>query len=177
VRQLTGNALLDEKKYGSVHVALGHSIVLGGEVQSQIHCSMVCLSPQVHIDGKIILNKDDIALNVQEWREDYREIEPPTTWHSELYIQRTATEARVDEHGYLRRFWDTSSGRVCSIPVGDDETARMAASIYQMIQKRKRPITMRGLAHSRQRIPLPQLLKITYMLKLYGLLKTHDGEV
>jgi len=178
VRELTGNPLLDEKKYGSVHIALGNNIDMGGEVQSCIHCSMVCLSPKVSIDGKTVIKGDKIVLKSQDWCEDYREIRPPEAWGSDLCIKHTATGTHVDGQGRLKRLWDTSSGRVCSVSVGNDETARMAANIYQLLQRRRHSITtVRELTYPRRRIALPQLLQLIYVLKLYGLVKIHNGKV
>lgn len=177
VYELTGNPLLDEKKYGSVHIALGDNMDMGGEVESRIHCDLVCLSPRVLIDGKVVLDHGEIVLETRDWCEDYREIEPPATWHGDLRITCTATDTHVDEQGRLKRLWDTSSGRVCSVPVGDDETARLAAGIYQLIQSHGQAVTISELAHQKRRVDLSQLLQLTFVLKLYNLVKVHNGEV
>jgi aminopeptidase len=177
VRGLTGNPLIDEKKYGSVHVALGDNLDMGGEVKSSIHCDMVSLSPRVSIDGKVILEGGAIVQEAKDWREDHRELSPPEAWRGDFTVICTATDAHVDEQGCLRRLWDTSSGRVCSVPVGNDETARMAANVYQLIQTNGQAITVGDLACRQQQIDVSQVIQLTYLLKLYGLVSVHDSEL
>lgn len=177
VHELTGNPLLDEKKYGTVHIALGDNIDMGGQVKSCIHCDMVCLAPRVSIDGKVILDGGQIILQTKDWCEDYREIDPTEAWHSGLSLKCTAINTSIDGQGRLKRLWDTSSGRVCAVPVGNDRTAQMAASIYQLIQRSAQPITLHSLAHQNSRSDLTQLLQLTYLLKLYSLVSTQDGNL
>jgi hypothetical protein len=176
VRDLTGNLLLDEKKYGTAHIALGGNVDMGGEVQSRIHCAMVCLLPRVLVDGKAILDGGKIVMEARDWREDHEEINPPAAWHGELHIKCTATQTYVNGQGRLQRSWDTSAGRVCSVPVGSDRTAALAARVYQWMQERGQPVTIHELARQK-RAHLSELLRLTYVLKLYGLVKAHDGEV
>ena len=57
VEKLTGVALLDEKKIGTVHIALGDNSDMGGDNESSIHCDMVSELPTVLVDGKIIIEK------------------------------------------------------------------------------------------------------------------------
>lgn len=43
------------KKLGTVHVAMGDNISLGGTVQSGVHIDIVILNPKVTVDGKVVL--------------------------------------------------------------------------------------------------------------------------
>ena len=175
VSLLTGNPLRDEKKYGSIHIALGDNIDMGGKIASCIHCDMVCLSPKVLIDGKTIIDHGEIVLDSREWREDYRATELPNSWHSGLKVKATATEAFVDEQGQLRRLWDTDAGRVCSVPVGNNKTATTAASIYQLINRTGQPVTLSDLAHQQPGLDLNEVLQLSYLLSSYGLISRYSG--
>ncbi len=55
VQDLTGLGVVDEKKAHTVHIALGHSAGLGGDVESVIHCDMVAKRPTVYVNGRLIM--------------------------------------------------------------------------------------------------------------------------
>lgn len=168
IRKLTGNPLLDEKKYGSVHVALGDNVDMGGIVASKVHCDMVCLSAEVVIDGKTIIRDNQVVLKEEDWREDYHRVTAPDWWSPSLHLRSTAVDVHIDQ-GYLKRFWNTSSGRVCSVFVGDEKTSFQAGSIYQVLRKNGNHHTVPALARQFHQISEESLLSITYLLHQYGL--------
>jgi leucyl aminopeptidase (aminopeptidase T) len=176
VQTLTGSPLLDEKKYGSIHIALGDNVDMGGQVASRIHCDMVALSPTVLVDGKVIIAEDAIVIREAEWREDYHAVQPGATWQADLRVACMATNVHIDEQGQLNRLWDTSSGRVCSLKVGNSETSRLAATIYQLLKRRAQPITIAEVAALRPSFDLSQLLQLTYLLQQYELIKVHNND-
>src|SRR5690606_6394907 len=49
--RLTGNLATDKKVRGSVHVAVGDSLSLGGTVRSDVHLDGMLLKPTVLVDG------------------------------------------------------------------------------------------------------------------------------
>jgi leucyl aminopeptidase (aminopeptidase T) len=53
--RLTGNVLEDEKILGTVHVAFGASIGIGGTVAVPIHLDVVVLDASLDVDGRPIL--------------------------------------------------------------------------------------------------------------------------
>lgn len=55
VRAPIGEALLDEKIYGSIHLALGENRSYGGVNASSLHWDMVMLEPSLHVDGLALL--------------------------------------------------------------------------------------------------------------------------
>ncbi len=169
IRKLTGNPLLDEKKYGSVHIALGDNMDMGGTIESKVHCDMICLAAEVSVDGKAIIRGDKIVLREQDWRENFQNIDLPDGWSLDLHIRCTAVDSYIDAQGRLKRFWNTSSGRVCSVFVGDERTSLLAGAIYQSLQKNGHRETIRGLARQNPFIDENDTLRITYLLYLYGL--------
>ena len=62
VRSPMGPTLLDEKIYGSIHLALGENRSYGGQNQSSLHWDMVMLAPTVRIDGRVLLDKGRYVL-------------------------------------------------------------------------------------------------------------------
>ncbi len=53
----TGNTIMDEKIYGSIHLALGDNRTYGGNNNSTCHWDMVMLSPTLVVDDRILLDK------------------------------------------------------------------------------------------------------------------------
>ena len=53
--QLAGNMLEDEKVLGTVHVAFGNNVTLGGSVDVPVHVIGVASSPKVTVDGRTLM--------------------------------------------------------------------------------------------------------------------------
>ena len=50
------------KKLGTLHVAMGDNISLGGTIQSGLHIDYVLLNPTVWLDGKLILENGKLFI-------------------------------------------------------------------------------------------------------------------
>jgi len=53
--KLNGNLLEDEKVLGTVHLALGNNITMGGNISVPIHLDGVIKKPTVYFDGKVVM--------------------------------------------------------------------------------------------------------------------------
>ncbi len=60
--KLSGNLLEVEKVFGTVHIALGDSVSMGGKVKAPIHVDGVVLNPTLKIDNKVILENGKMKL-------------------------------------------------------------------------------------------------------------------
>lgn len=58
VIELTGDIRLDEKIYGSVHIAIGANESIGGRNRSNLHIDLVIMHPTVKLDGQVLLDQD-----------------------------------------------------------------------------------------------------------------------
>ncbi len=56
------NAKEVSKKLGTLHVAIGDNISLGGTIQSGLHIDVVILNPTVWLDGKIVLENGNLFI-------------------------------------------------------------------------------------------------------------------
>lgn len=54
---LKGSILVDEKVFGTVHVAIGNNQFFGGQQTSKIHLDGVLLEPTLILDGKTIIDR------------------------------------------------------------------------------------------------------------------------
>ena len=60
--KLSGVLLEDEKVMGTVHIALGNNVSMGGSVNVPIHLDGVIKKPTVYLDGKIIMKNGDLLV-------------------------------------------------------------------------------------------------------------------
>jgi leucyl aminopeptidase (aminopeptidase T) len=156
VHELIGVPLVDGKKADTVHIALGHSASLGGNVDSVIHCDMVIEGPTVRVDGRTLLNAGQWQVNEADWRLDYRTASPPAGWWESLVgVRRGAMHAERDQGrspgavpGCLVCRWKSGRGRWDSIPVGAELTARLAARLYDLLPDDSQPVEKAALLAS-----------------------------
>ncbi len=133
VQDLTGLGVVDEKKAHTVHIALGHSAGLGGDVESVIHCDMVAKRPTVYVNGRLIMKRGDWRINEEDWRLDHRNGSvPPGWWESLGQVARSGVRTER-EGGRLMCVWNAGRGRWDSVPIGVEQTARLAARLYDLL--------------------------------------------
>ena len=175
VEQLTGSMLLDEKKYGTAHIALGDNTDMGGQVKSNIHYDMVTLRPEVAVDGRVIIRDGRLELNPAGLLAGLVEAQPPADWTIDLPLSYTAVRGQADDQGRLRRMWDTDSGRVCWVMVGNDEAARTANEVYEALKHQRRPTTLATIRDRTAPLPDDALIATAFLLCKYGLVKPEIG--
>jgi leucyl aminopeptidase (aminopeptidase T) len=61
---ITGAILEDEKVMGTVHIALGNNISMGGTCNVGIHLDGVILEPTVNVDGKLIMEQGKLMIEM-----------------------------------------------------------------------------------------------------------------
>jgi hypothetical protein len=173
VRDLTGIGLVDAKKADTVHVGLGHSASLGGDVDSVIKCDLVTERPTVILDGKVLLEMGQWRVNEPDWRPDHRNVLfPGGWWESITAIYRSGVRAERD-HDRLVCHWNTGPGRRDSTPVGSEPTARLAAKFYDLLPERRDRTTVEELLvraeqAGLERNTIPALL---WVLRQYDLVR------
>jgi leucyl aminopeptidase (aminopeptidase T) len=58
--QLCGMILEDEKVYGTIHIAFGNNVSMGGNINVKSHIDGLVISPDVYVDGKLIMKKGEL---------------------------------------------------------------------------------------------------------------------
>jgi leucyl aminopeptidase (aminopeptidase T) len=58
---LTGKILEDEKVYGTIHIAFGNNITMGGNIDVSSHVDGLVKEPDVYFDEKLIMTKGKIV--------------------------------------------------------------------------------------------------------------------
>lgn len=59
----TGRMRTDKKTFGSVHIATGDNVDIGGTIESKLHLDGVIASPTVRIDGRTIAKDGEILVS------------------------------------------------------------------------------------------------------------------
>ena len=60
--KLSGVILEDEKVKGTVHIALGNNVSMGGKVNVPIHLDGVMKKPTVYLDNKILMKNGKLLI-------------------------------------------------------------------------------------------------------------------
>jgi hypothetical protein len=173
VHELTGVPLVDGKKANTLHVALGHSACLGGNVDSVIHCDMVVERPTVRVDGRVLLEAGQWRVNEADWRPDHRTAQPPEGWWDGVTgIRRGAMHAERDPIRLVCR-WKSGRGRWDSIPVGAELTARLAARLYEQLPDDGQPVAKAALIGGAERVGLEQtvLPGLLWVMRRYDVVR------
>jgi hypothetical protein len=189
IHELTGVPLVDAKKANTVHIALGHSASLGGNVDSVIHCDLVVERATVRVDGRLLLEAGQWRVNEADWRPDHRTARPPGGWwdsvtgvrrgaiHAERDQVRSAGEVPVRSAGAapvrLVCRWKSGRGRWESIPVGAEPTARLAARLYDLLPDDGQPVAVAALAADGERIGLERavLPGLLWVMRQYDVVR------
>lgn len=132
---LTGNSLIDEKKAGTIHIALGDNSIYGGLLNSSLHEDLVAVNPSLSIDGKTVVERGAFVLNAADWRESASDVRalgqrlPP-----DFLIRRISPHhAALDASCRLRLSRQVGAHRQCSYAVGSDEFGIDIAQIYALL--------------------------------------------
>jgi len=171
VRNLTGVELLDEKKYGTAHVALGESDWFGGTVSSVIHNDLIIRSPTVEVDGHTLVRRGQIEALWADWQEDHHALEVSDAWQAGFStLTRTAT--RGDRGlGMLRRQWVDGRGELRYLQVGPSESARKAAYLYAQIPAFDGHIEAKTLLAHNPSLDEHEVYQLLRLMEIYELVK------
>jgi leucyl aminopeptidase (aminopeptidase T) len=80
-----GNILEDEKVLGTIHVALGNNVSLGGNIDVPFHLDGIIIKPTVEVDGKILIKNgkwtflEDSELQPIEFKEPVKKTAEKTS--------------------------------------------------------------------------------------------------
>ena len=146
IKELTGNALFDEKCYGTAHIAIGDSARYGGKHESKIHEDLISHAPSLWIDDKPILNGGENAFEPATWREDLKDwIREDAPIDDDSILTRTTINAEKGSVGKLRVRRNVAAGRVCLYSIGEPSTSRKLFNVYSAIPRIPQQIKLQEL--------------------------------
>lgn len=58
--QLMGNMLDDEGIVGTIHIGIGTSLTLGGEIVAPMHYDLIMWEPTIEVDGVVVQRNKDL---------------------------------------------------------------------------------------------------------------------
>jgi leucyl aminopeptidase (aminopeptidase T) len=134
VGELKGNALFDEKKEGTAHIAVGDNREYDGQLTSNLHEDFITCSPSLSFDGKPILSRGEWALRQTDWREDRAQaVELGRALPESFIVQRYGYEAAENRAGLLTVRRPVGANRVCLYTVADDGLSRDLAWAFRLL--------------------------------------------
>jgi len=134
ISELTGNALFDEKCYGTAHIAIGDSTRYGGSYYSDIHEDLITNRPSIFIDDHLIVDQGRFAFDPADWRDVLSETPvDPRLFGSNGILTRTTLQAEIGPDEQLRVHREVTAGRICVYTVGALDSSRLLGRLYQAI--------------------------------------------
>jgi hypothetical protein len=170
VASLTGKMLFDEKAAGTAHVALGSNTFMGGRVTAAIHCDLVTRNPTVRVDGLTVVDHGQLSIATTEWQENHAQVRlEGSPLATAVQVARSGVQAAVSGDYRLQRVLRPEPGRVSTCPVGDDATAWLANSIYNLLPADSGWCGLDALA-SRAKLDRKVTQHVLHVMWSYGLI-------
>ena len=173
VGRLTGSMLLDEKCAGTAHIALGTNTYMGGKVNATIHCDLVVKKPSILIDGSPILETGEIVIRPTDWLDDFQKVDLA---HSLLQdasrVCRSEGQTEVVQK-QLVRILHSEPGRLVHYPVGNPETARLAARLFRYLPDGDAWVDVQQLI-ARSHMDAGTVRKLLHVMKDYAVIEHSD---
>ncbi len=170
IDKIHGVQLIDEKKYGTVHVAIGHNAGYGGTTKCpSVHCDMTTVSPTVTLDGQKFIDRGEHVYDLDQWLDDYRTFVPTPgrEWRVNTFVKLNEGSYHPTEDGILLAKHLTAAGRQTIYALGNAATSKSA---YKLIRsfgvKTGRPV---GELKAEMGMPTRDLLNLLSLLYVNGI--------
>ena len=171
IERLYGVEVLDEKKAGTAHIAIGANDWFGGRVKSDSHNDLVALSPTITIDGKPIMAAGTLVTDMAQWQERLDALLVDQTWISSFTrIARSGIQIE-SEHQKLFRVWKSGRGELKLVQVGDNEAAMHAHCLYHLLPTIQRQIEVQTLFSRVNGLDLERFYRLLRLLLMYELIR------
>jgi len=170
IKKIHGVQLIDEKKYGTVHVAIGHNAGYGGNTRCpSVHCDMTTVAPTVTLDERKFIDRGEHVYDLEQWLDDYRTFVPAPgrKWKSNTYVKLNDGSYYLTGDGTLLAKHLTAAGRQTIYALGNEATSRNA---YKLISSFgvKTGSTV-GELKAAMGMPTRQLLNLLSLLHAHGI--------
>jgi hypothetical protein len=170
IKKIHGVQLIDEKKYGTVHVAIGHNAGYGGNTRCpSVHCDMTTVAPTVTLDERKFIDRGEHVYDLEQWLDDYRTFVPDagSEWKGNTYVKLNDGSYYLTGDGTLLAKHLTAAGRQTIYALGNEATSRNA---YKLISSFgvKTGSTV-GELKAAMGMPTRQLLNLLSLLHAHGI--------
>jgi len=140
MQKLTGRSLLDEKLYGTAHIAVGDSRNFGGDHPSEVHEDFVTLHPSLFVDDSPVLIKGRLVFDCDSWHDrlDAGEAGTPPALIDALgtaRVVRTAIGTSISKGGEFRVDHEMGAqrNRRCVYTVGAKQANGILGRIHSLL--------------------------------------------
>jgi len=172
VKRLTGNALVDEKKALTAHVAVGRSEGFGGDVDCAFHEDLVFKRPTIRVDGRLVVDRGVLVTTAEDWLEALVPPSQATAWGRGIRYVCRGNQSTSTRDGLLFHVLEAGSGRTVCIQVGRALASVTAREVYDWLPESVGTrVTLEELAQRRK--PLSETLRALKLLEDRGLVLVH----
>jgi len=152
VTRYTGLPIFDEKRAGTVHVALGSNNQFGGNILCDMHNDLVIDRPSLFVDETAVIQEGRVCLEKDAVFPNWKAV-PPRYFDPLRPFSRTGVvchELRKRGRPLANRSWvsDRTEGETMT-QIGDDETAFIANCVLWGTQNQK----VKTVAEVKQAVP------------------------
>jgi hypothetical protein len=137
---------------------------------SAIHCDLVTIAPTILVDGIKILDRGRLCLSEADWRENYAQVRlDDSPLATAVRVARSGVQATASADRRLQRVLRPEPGRISTSFVGDDNTAWLANSLYDLLPVESDGIAV-DLVTSRANLDRKTARRILHVMWSYGLI-------
>jgi leucyl aminopeptidase (aminopeptidase T) len=141
ITRYTGLPIFDEKKAGTVHVALGSNNQFGGTIKSDMHNDLVIERPSLFVDDTAVIREGRVCLEKGAVFPNWKGVKPRYFDPGRPFARDGAFlwgEKRIAGRilGHRRWFSDRSEGEIWT-QIGDEETAVIATYVLWAVENHK----------------------------------------
>lgn len=124
-----------EKQRGTLHIAIGNNTTFGGTYRAPIHYDCIIRQAKLKVDGNTILEGgklEDLGTLYARFEEKYSLIKKEKI-HCDSIVIKFPSEVTIKE-GKLFKIWKDFEGRHHRTKVGDNDTARKGAELWNLMK-------------------------------------------
>jgi len=170
IARLNNSRVEDEKVYGTVHLAFGQNIHIGGNNIANYRYYGVITKPTVKVDGITVIR------NGQFIQDNYKKITTKSlsdynihdVGNDSLIVNQMAV-ANIDRDGFIRRMWATDKGKYHYSKIGNNDLNKLVCDIWQFLQES--PHSELDLIAGKLGLPINRTKKTINCMREYGLIR------
>lgn len=135
IKEVTGKPIIDEKIYGTVHIAIGENTGMGGTNESSIHYDMTTYSPDISVDDRPLMQQGKIVGDPSSWKEGFADIEADQRLRQAAVMVRVARGYSATSDGKLKKICVNGAQRRMEFVLGDDNLSALSLRILDELAK------------------------------------------
>lgn len=139
IKRLTGKPVIDEKMFGTLHIAIGENTDMGGSVESVIHYDMTTYAPDVfivplnsHIENEF-LKSGTLVKPSKDWQEHLEDIQVSEDWANSVSFLRKVAKYQEDSE-LVNKICINPASKTLVFQLGDKKLSHLGRALLDLLQ-------------------------------------------